>query len=377
MAKLTQNTRSFFIISRGQRNAMLFLLALLLIMLLVYFLLPLIIKPKSQTTSAFAEEVRKFLESPVKKNVGKNDLTPFPFDPNTTTREGFVQLGLSEHQADMIIKYVNAGGCFRSAEDFSRIYSISDEEFEQLKPFISISSEFKPQITHTAKSERKLQPFPFDPNIVDSTEMHTMGFTQSQIKNILNYRKSGGQFRVKKDLSKLYTFREEDYLALEKYILLPSADTLFDTKKENLPKAKVLIEINSADTMTLQQVAGIGPAFAKRIVTYRDKLGGFFDKSQLLEVFGMDTARYVQIAGHLDIDETKIRKMNLNKTGFKEMVAHPYLEFYIVKSIFDYKEGKGKFDSVAELKQIDLIYQQLYHKLAPYFTLDEKPIEMK
>ncbi|NCC74067.1 MAG: hypothetical protein EOM06_11780 [Sphingobacteriia bacterium] len=377
MARLTQNTRSFFIISRGQRNAMLFLLALLLILLLVYFLLPLIIKPTSHTPVAFAEEVRKFLESPVEQNVDKKNLTPFPFDPNTTTREGFVQLGLSEYQADMIIRYVNAGGCFRSAEDFSRIYSISDEEFEQLKPFISISREFQPQVTQTAKSERKLQPFPFDPNIVDSTEMHTMGFTQSQIKNILNYRKSGGQFRVKKDLSKLYTFREEDYLALEKYILLPSTDTLFDTKKENLPKAKVLIEINSADTMTLQQVAGIGPAFAKRIVTYRDKLGGFFDKSQLLEVFGMDTARYVQIAGHLDLDVTKIRRMDLNKTGFKEMVAHPYLEFYIVKSIFDYKEGKGKFDSVAELKQIDLIYQQLYHKLAPYFTLDENPIEMK
>jgi len=377
LARLTQNIRSFFIISRGQRNAMLFLLALLLIMLLVYFLLPLIIKPKSQTTSAFAEEVRKFLESPVKQNVDKKNLTPFPFDPNTTTREGFVQLGLSEYQADMIIRYVNAGGCFRSAEDFSRIYSISEEEFEQLKPFISISREFQPQVTQTAKSERKLQPFPFDPNIVDSTEMHTMGFTQSQIKNILNYRKSGGQFRVKKDLSKLYTFREEDYLALEKYILLPSVDTLFDTKKENLPKAKVLIEINSADTMTLQQVAGIGPAFAKRIVTYRDKLGGFFDKSQLLEVFGMDTARFVQIAGHLDLDVTKIRRMDLNKTGFKEMVAHPYLEFYIVKSIFDYKEGKGKFDSVAELKQIDLVYQQLYQKLKHYFTVDEKPSVIK
>jgi len=54
------------------------------------------------------------------------------------------------------------------------------------------------------------------------------------------------------------------------------------------------------------------------------------------------------------------------------MVGHPYLEHYIVTSIFDYKDAKGGFDSIQELTQINLIYEQLYQKLEHYFTVDEK-----
>lgn len=357
---------------------MIVLLALILISIAGYFLLPYLVKADFDQLDHFEEEVRRFRESPVDQSVSESQLTPFPFDPNKTSKDGFKQLGLSDRQADMILKYVNAGGRFRIAEDFGKMYSVSDEEFEILKSFIIIEEDATAGERASKSAESApLSPIPFDPNKVDSSEMSRMGFRESQIRNVLNYRKAGGKFSTKKDFGKLYGFSDEDFQAIEKYILLPSVDTLKPISSGKDAEAPVIVEINTADTTELQKIKGIGPAFAKRIVNYREQLGGFYDKSQLLEVFGMDTAKYVQIAGQIELEKSKIRKMNLNKTVFKEMVGHPYLEFYIVKSIFDYKETKGKFDSVAELKQINLIYHQLYQKLENYFTVDTKETARK
>jgi len=370
LARLTQNTKKFFIISKGQRNAMLVLFLLLLLSIVLYFFLPQFIKPDVGRINTFEDEVARFLRSPLSEAPATQQLTPFPFDPNTSTGEELQQLGLNEKQTEMILRYRNAGGKFRSAEDFGKMYAISDEEFEALRPFITIENEQKAiKEKATSRDVRTLNPFPFDPNTIDSADLARMGLRDAQVRNVVNYRSSGGVFKTKGDFGKLFTISEADYSQIEKFILLPSVDTTNQSQELVLDKP-LIVELNKADTIALRQIKGLGPSFARRIVTYRDKLGGFFDKSQLLEVFGMDTTRYVQVAGNLEVDRNQIRKMNLNTTPFKEMVSHPYLEFYIVKAIFEYKEAKGKFDSVPELKQINLIYQQLYQKLENYFVVD-------
>jgi competence protein ComEA len=336
----------------------------------LYFFLPQFIKPDFGQISTFEDEVARFIRSPLAEAPATQSLTPFPFDPNKSTGEELQQLGLSEKQTEMILRYRNAGGKFRSAEDFGKMYSISEAEFFILQPFIVIENDQTPANDRAKIREKHaLIPFPFDPNTIDSADLARMGLRDVQVRNVMNYRKSGGAFKTKGDFGKLYTISAEDYSQVEKFILLPSVDTV-NQSQEQLLDTPLIVELNKADTTALRQIKGIGPAFARRIVSYRDKLGGFFDKSQLLEVFGMDTTRYVQVAANLEVDIIHVRKMNLNTTPFKEMVSHPYLEFYIVKAIFEYKESKGRFDSVPELKQINLIYQQLYQKLENYFMVD-------
>ncbi|MCX6268616.1 MAG: helix-hairpin-helix domain-containing protein [Bacteroidetes bacterium] len=67
-----------------------------------------------------------------------------------------------------------------------------------------------------------------------------------------------------------------------------------------------MVELNSADTFELQQLRGIGPGFARRIVNYRERLRGFYDKKQVLEVFGMDTSRYRLIEKNLQVNPDSI-----------------------------------------------------------------------
>lgn len=248
---------------------------------------------------------------------------------------------------------------------------LSDEEFNTLRTYIQIFKE-KDVLEKSEKTipAKILNPFPFDPNLIDSTEMERLGLKDGQIRNIINYISKGGKFKVKSDFGKLYSISEDDFSVLEKYILLPSveASTSIQISEEKTP---IIVDLNAADTIELKQLKGIGTVFARRIVSYREKLGGYFDKSQLLEVFGMDTARLAQISPYIEVDLQKIKQLHLNKAGYKELLAHPYLENYIVKAIFEYKDKVGKFNSVDELQNISLIYPQLFQKIEHYFTVED------
>ena len=131
--------------------------------------------------------------------------------------------------------------------------------------------------------------FFFDPNVLETDGWQKLGLSERQIRNIINYRQSGGVFRKEADLKKMYTLMESDYLRLEPYIQIASATPATLERKAGLvsdaaapsqPVGKtpmtIVMELNTADSLSLQQLPGIGPVYASRIVRYRDRLGGFF-----------------------------------------------------------------------------------------------------
>lgn len=118
-------------------------------------------------------------------------------------------------------------------------------------------------------------------------------------------------------------------------------------------KAIPVININTADTTLLKELPGIGSSFAKRIVEYRDKLGGYIKTEQLLEVYGMDTVRFGGIVAYVAIDnEFKPNKLRINHDSFKVLNRHPYLEYEHVKKIVNYREQKGLITSWGQLKEV-------------------------
>ena len=114
-----------------------------------------------------------------------------------------------------------------------------------------------------------------------------------------------------------------------------------------------IIDINTADTTLLKQLPGIGGAFAKWIVNYREKLGGYCETEQLLEVYRMDTARYDAIKDFVKIDSSFTpNKLKINTDAFKILLKHPYLEYDDVKKIVNYREQKGMITSWEQLVKI-------------------------
>ena len=92
-----------------------------------------------------------------------------------------------------------------------------------------------------------------------------------------------------------------------------------------LPKLKpgATIDLNSADTTLLKRVPGIGSSFARRIVKYRDLLGGYYVVEQLQEVYGMDRERYDAIHPYFTIG-TAVRTLTLT---IDSISYHPYLSW--------------------------------------------------
>jgi len=131
----------------------------------------------------------------------------------------------------------------------------------------------------------------------------------------------------------------------------------------------IMIELNSADTLDLQQLRGIGPGFARRIVNYRHRLRGYHHVNQLLEVFGMDTARYNMIEKYLTVNSDSVHPLELNTVTFKELLSHPYFPFPITKQIMIYRQKNKMFRSLDELKRIVGVNDSLYRLMILYVRL--------
>lgn len=134
-------------------------------------------------------------------------------------------------------------------------------------------------------------------------------------------------------------------------------------------KNTVIIDLNLADTFDLQQLRGIGPAFARRIVGYRERLHGFVRKEQLLEVFGMDSARYRSIEEHLTVSFDSIKPFDINNVTFKELLRHPYFPFQLTKSIMLYRQKKKSIRSLDELRSIGGVDDSVFRSISVYLRV--------
>lgn len=214
-----------------------------------------------------------------------------------------------------------------------------------------------------------LTPFPFNPNNLSEELWKKMGLSDKQIKSIKNFESKGGKFKTKEDFQKMYTISAEEYSIIEPFITIPQ-DSVPKYTPKKVKFASVKIDLNIADTNDLQKIPGIGPSLARRIYNQRLKLGGFYEMDQLNEIFGIDSARYAKVTPFLFVDQSKIKKININTADVKELVKHPYLDLYMAKSIVVHRNKIGKYTSVGQIKNATLIYDELYQKLFPYLTIE-------
>lgn len=125
------------------------------------------------------------------------------------------------------------------------------------------------------------------------------------------------------------------------------------------------ISLNSSDTAQWKKIPGIGSSYASRIVKYRALLGGFVDKQQLMEVYGIDTEMYSQISPYIE-EDSNCDKFKVNVLQFKELLRHPYLNYDQVKVITNLIEKKGRINSINELEMFEEFTSDDISRLQPY-----------
>ena len=138
-----------------------------------------------------------------------------------------------------------------------------------------------------------------------------------------------------------------------------------------LTKQPLKVELNTADTLTLQLLHGIGPAYASRIVRYRERLGGFVSYDQLLEVYGFTPELLAHIKPYLTLDTTDLRHIAVNSITLKQLARHPYVEYYQARDIVRLRQSGVRFHSPDDLRAIPSMADSTLRRLLPYLDFDD------
>lgn len=269
--------------TRSERNGI-FLLSVLIMAVLIFrlFVLPQMARA-APSSSDYAAEVAEF-EASLRREERVADT--FAFDPNKADSATFVRLGLPSYIAQRIVRFRAKNGVFRTADDFFKIYGLTEEKYGHLKPFVQIADVRKRAKPYLAKGEKK-------------------------------------------------------------------------ELRESEPAEK--LNLNRADTADLKRLRGVGPKLAARIVKFRDLVGGFHSKEQLMEVYGLAAESYHQIAEFVFVEDGEAKRFT-REDVLKRNFYHPYLnkgKLKIVRMMLQRQEtlsaaelrDSGEFDD-EELKRL-------------------------
>ena len=282
--------RKWFSFSKGERVAIITILAAILILILACLFRP-TRKSLSDASLHNLDSLLALRQAAIEAQQQKQaeqpqevaELHPFPFNPNTLTEEEWQQMGLTDRQIRNIMNYKAKGGKFYSKNDLGKLYTISEEDFAQLEPFIVL-----PEVSRNTSSKSAQR-------------------------------------------------KQEEQVGEE---------------PKPVKKAIPIVDLNTVDSTTLVELPQIGGYMASRIIEFREKLGGFVNMEQLRDVKGMDSTRFATIQPYIIIGEVEIQKVDVNRADFKTLVHHPYLNYEQVKRIFNQREKRGMIKNWAQLEAL-------------------------
>lgn len=219
--------------------------------------------------------------------------------------------------------------------------------------------------------------FYFDPNNIDEAGWKKLGLKDKTIHTIKNYLSKGGHFYKADDLKKVYGLHAGEYSRLETYIKIESrgleeTKTASYSRNEKEPKrfSYSVVDINTGDTSAFIALPGIGSKLAARIVSFRDKLGGFYSIGQLGETYGLPDSSFQKIKQYLKLEKTAVRKININSATVDELKAHPYIRYNIANPIIAYRNEHGPFNSVEDIRKVMAVTNEVYNKISAYLSIN-------
>jgi competence ComEA-like helix-hairpin-helix protein len=268
----------------------------------------------------------------------------------------------------------------------------SDDYLKDHKELVEFQSEID-SLRLVEIENRKPKIYPFNPNFITDYKGYTLGMTSEEIDRLLMFRSQDKWVNSAKEFQQVTKVSDSFLETIASYFKFPEwvSNPKPDGASKNYPvdnfseqaswrKGKTFLnapktyeqkqDLNSASASQLQKVFGIGEAFSKRIVAYRDKYGGFIADVQLQEVYGLSTEVIERITEQFTVKTPRqIEKINLNTATIEQLVTIQYIDYEIAHHIIEQRtlrEGYKSFDELMKVKsfpinKIDII--KLYLKL--------------
>ncbi|MGN6530119.1 MAG: helix-hairpin-helix domain-containing protein [Ginsengibacter sp.] len=275
---------------------------------------------------------------------------------------------------------------------FRREENIDTSEFEKEIAWLQIDSSSKKIYSNSGnhyenkfpaaekdESVKKEALFYFDPNTISAKDWIRLGIREKTANSIQKYISKGGKFYKPEDLKKIWGLSESDANRLIPYVSIKNTERNYlhfeerkypDNRNYSSKNSVEIIDINVADTNAFIKLPGIGSKLANRIISFREKLGGFYSVDQIGETYLLPDSTFQKIKPQLVVNSKPTKKININSASVDEMKSHPYIRFYIANAIFQFRKQHGNFQSVEEIKKIMTVTDEIYNKAFPYLTIE-------
>ncbi|MCA4780750.1 helix-hairpin-helix domain-containing protein [Empedobacter stercoris] len=321
-----------------------------------------------------------------------------PFNPNDLSLEDWMNLGFSERQAEVILKYKGiVGGEFTSKEQIKKCYVIDEEKYRELSPFILLPTQSKSNFIDYTFSKTKVVYKNFNPNDLPQQGWEKLGFSPKQAETIMKYKQIiGGKFTSKEQIRKCFVIDDEKYAEMKAYILLPEKskeDEKLSSKQIGKNIQYIKFNPNNYSEKDWQKL-GFSSKQAISILKYKTILGGQFKtKEQIKKCYIISDEKYQEMEPYIDLPnnveykaelpkveskivENKVEKIELtekfnpNNLNHEDWIRLGFTEQQ-VNTILKFKRSLGgKFKDAKTLKKCYAISEEKFNEIEHFLIFD-------
>ncbi len=225
---------------------------------------------------------------------------------------------------------------------------------------------------------RKPKIYPFNPNFITDYKGYALGMSTEEIDRLKAFRAGDKWINSVSDFKNVTQVSDSLLNIISPYFKFPNWVTNPKPKQsdyKDFSKPKVYSgpkkDLNLATAEELMAVNGIGEGFSKRIITYREKLGGFSADIQLYNVYGLDAAVVQKVLDQFTVKTPKvIQKININKASASDIATVPGINFELAKKIWEYRKLHEGIKDFAELENIEGLTARKLVEIQLYLSLE-------
>lgn len=226
-----------------------------------------------------------------------------------------------------------------------------------------------------ALEKKKPKRYPFNPNFISDYKAYTLGLTPLEFDRLSRFRGSNKWIHSIADFKEVTKVSDSLLAIIGPLFKFP--DWVVKSKAASAQKSVSVglsytdkTDLNTATQIQLQKVRGIGPALSARIISYRDKLGGFSVDKQLQNVWGLSQQVVANVlAGFTVKTPNQIKQIAINTASVSDIATIPGISFDFAKEIWEFRILRQKIESLSELKKIEGMTTSKYALIELYLHI--------
>ncbi|WP_297765108.1 helix-hairpin-helix domain-containing protein [uncultured Muriicola sp.] len=210
----------------------------------------------------------------------------------------------------------------------------------------------------------------FNPNFINDYKGYQLGVSPDELDSLYAFRERGNFVNSADEFQKVTGVSDSLLFQISPYFKFPQFTKRTAKRKVGYVSLEVVADLNLANEESLQRISGIGPVLSKRIIAFRNSLGGFLVTEQLLDVYGLEpevASRAMKVFKVLSIPE--IKKIPLNTASVEELASLVYINYRLAKQIVNYRNSIGRIDSIAQLTKIEDFPADRINRIKLYLSL--------